>query len=66
MNTNAKDEVRFLDSRCSDHMAGTKDRLFDFDSFIESWKLGDDSNMLISYGKTKHEVVYWWYDLSDN
>jgi len=47
-------------------MAGTKDWLFDFDSFIESWKLGDDSNMLISYGKTKHEVVYWWYDLSDN
>ena len=46
LNTNAKDEVWFLDSGCSNHMIGTKDWLFDFDSeFRESVKLGDDSKM---------------------
>jgi len=46
LNTNAKDEVWFLDSGCSNHMIGTKDWLFDFDSeFRESVKLTDDSKM---------------------
>ena len=46
LNTNAKDEAWFLDSGCSNHMIGTKDWLFDFDSeFRESVKLGDDSEM---------------------
>lgn len=48
LNTNAKDEVWFLDSSCSNHMIGTKEWLFDFDSeFRESVKLGDDSRMLV-------------------
>jgi len=46
LNRNAKDEVWFLDSGCSNHMIGTKDWLFEFDSeFRESVKLGDDSRM---------------------
>jgi len=49
LNTNAKDEVWFLDSGCSNHMIETKDWLFDFDNnFRESlMKLGDDSRMSI-------------------
>ncbi|MCI10089.1 retrovirus-related Pol polyprotein from transposon TNT 1-94, partial [Trifolium medium] len=39
----AKSEVWFLDSGCSNHMVGTKEWLFDFDEgFRESVKLGDD------------------------
>lgn len=46
LNTNAKDEVWFLDFGCSNHMIGTNEWLFDFDSeFRESMKLGDDSRM---------------------
>jgi len=42
----AKDEVWFLDSGCSNHMVGSKDWLFDFDdSFRSSVKLGNDSKM---------------------
>ncbi|GAU51653.1 hypothetical protein TSUD_414750 [Trifolium subterraneum] len=46
--TNARDEVWFLDSGCSNHMIGTKEWLYDFDENIrECVKLGDDSRMQI-------------------
>jgi hypothetical protein len=45
----AKDEVWFLDSECSNHMVGSKDWLFDFDdSFRSSVKLGNDSKMHVT------------------
>jgi len=48
LNTNAKNEVWFLDSECSNHMVGIKDLLFYFDgSFRKSMKLWDDSKMPI-------------------
>jgi len=48
VNTNAKDEVWFMDSGCLNHMIGSKDWLFDFDSeFRESVKLGDDPRMSV-------------------
>lgn len=44
----AKDEVWFLDSGCSNNMVGIKDWLFDFDdSFRASIKLGNDSKMQV-------------------
>ncbi|GAU29090.1 hypothetical protein TSUD_58560 [Trifolium subterraneum] len=46
--TNARDEVWFLDSGCSNHMIGTKEWLYDFDENVrECVKLGDDSRMQI-------------------
>ncbi|GAU44848.1 hypothetical protein TSUD_112220 [Trifolium subterraneum] len=46
--TNARDEVWFLDSGCSNHMIGTKEWLYDFDENVrECVKLGDDSRMEI-------------------
>ena len=42
----AKDEVWFLDSGCSNHMVGSKDLFFDFDdTFRSSVKLGNDSKI---------------------
>ncbi|MCI60192.1 retrovirus-related Pol polyprotein from transposon TNT 1-94, partial [Trifolium medium] len=46
--SNVKKEIWYLDSGCSNHMIGNKEWLFDFnDSFRESVKLGDDSNMAV-------------------
>jgi len=48
LNINAKNEVWFLYSGCSNHMIGTKDWLFDFDcNFRELVKIGDDSRMSV-------------------
>jgi hypothetical protein len=44
----AREEVWYLDSGCSNHMVGNKDWLFDFDeSFKDSVKLGNDSKMMV-------------------
>jgi RNase H-fold protein (predicted Holliday junction resolvase) len=43
---NTKDEIWYLDSGCSNHMIGTKEWMFDFDSnFRETVKLGNNSKM---------------------
>ncbi|PNY06751.1 copia-type polyprotein [Trifolium pratense] len=51
----AKTEVWYLDSGCSNHMIENKEWLFDFDdAFIESVRLGDDSRMnVMGKGKLK-------------
>ncbi|PNX80846.1 copia-type polyprotein [Trifolium pratense] len=51
----AKIEVWYLDSGCSNHMIGNKEWLFNFDdAFRESVKLGDDSKMhVMGKGKLK-------------
>ncbi|MCH80374.1 copia-type polyprotein, partial [Trifolium medium] len=44
----AREEVWYLDSGCSNHMIGNKQWLFDFDeSFKDSVKLGNDSKMQV-------------------
>jgi len=59
LNTNAKDEVWFLVSGCSNHMIGTKDWLFDFDSeFRESVKLGDDSRMSVMGREAEEDELH--------
>ncbi|PNX70798.1 copia-type polyprotein, partial [Trifolium pratense] len=46
--SDAKNELWFLDSGCSNHMVGNKDWLFKYDStFKDSVKLGDDSKMTV-------------------
>ena len=44
----APNHIRFLDSRCSNHMCCNKDLFCDLDSnFRESVKLGNDSSLTV-------------------
>ncbi|CAJ2647424.1 unnamed protein product [Trifolium pratense] len=46
--SDAKNELWFLDSGCSNHMVGNKNWLFEYDgTFKDSVKLGDDSKMAV-------------------
>ncbi|KAL4563757.1 hypothetical protein LXL04_027802 [Taraxacum kok-saghyz] len=50
----------FLDSGCSHHMCGNKDRFFDFDSgFSNSVKLGNDARMMVT-GKGNMKLFLNW------
>jgi hypothetical protein len=56
--SDARNELWFLDSGCSNHMVGNRNWLFDYDdTFKDSVKLGDDSKMdVVGKGNLKLHI----------